>query len=62
MPGYSPRRYLSGRQEYNGVRPHTSLGYRPLAPQAVPVTGGGVRRNPGTTQKLAQTMGAGQTY
>ena len=27
------------RREYNGVRPHSSLGYRPPAPEAVMVTG-----------------------
>jgi transposase InsO family protein len=26
------------RREYNGVRPHSSLGYRPPAPEAVIVT------------------------
>jgi putative transposase len=25
------------RKEYNTVRPHSSLGYRPLAPEAIPI-------------------------
>ena len=40
------------QNEYNQVRPHSSLGYRPPAPEA---------RIPGTlTKEVVYSMGAGQ--
>jgi len=41
------------RQEYNQVRPHSSLGYRPPAPEAImPIT---------LTYEVESFMGAGQS-
>ena len=39
-------------KEYNHLRPHSSLGYKPLAPEAILVSG--------ITQQVVSPMGAGQ--
>ncbi len=42
------------RREYNGSRPHSALGYRPPAPEAILTAA--------TTQEVVQLLGAGQSH
>ena len=48
------------RREYNTVRPHSTLGYRPPAPEAVnPVSIGGFHMRPALSSELAPLWGGG---
>ena len=48
------------RREYNTVRPHSALGYRPPAPAAIMRGDARERRNESSSEGLAQPWGAGQ--
>jgi putative transposase len=44
------------RRHYNGVRPHSSLGYRPPAPETFVPRSGGVARSPTPTVASENAM------
>ena len=46
--------YYRWRQEYNTIRPHSSLGYRPPTPETIRL-----KQAVGLTSRVTQALGAG---